>query len=209
MKNKDFYGRDFAVSPDVLIPRPETEQIIDEVLLLAGKPYLAGMKAPSASLPDNPLILDIGTGSGCIAITLKLELKNAEVIGMDISDKALRIARNNAEKLNASVDFIYSDLLRSYTGKAPDLIVANLPYVDENWDWLDKDTLSNEPSVALYSEDGGLRHIKRLLEELDSRAWKTKIILEADPCQHEKIIDYANKLGFTHDKTNGFVLVLH
>ena len=69
---QDFYGRDFIVTPDVLIPRPETEQLIDTVLNLAGKPYLTGIKPSPRVLPENPVILDVGTGSGCIAITLKL-----------------------------------------------------------------------------------------------------------------------------------------
>lgn len=208
MNSKDFYGREFIISPDVLIPRPETEAIIDEIKLLAGQAYLPGMKSPERKLPDNPLILDVGTGSGCIAITLKLEIPSAELMGLDISDKALRVARNNAKKLGASVDFIGSDLLDNYQGKEPDVIVANLPYVDENWDWLDKESLSKEPSIALYAEDGGMELIKKLLLQIKDRKWRSTIFLEADPCQHAVLIEFAEKLGFKHQKTNGYILIL-
>lgn len=202
---QNFYGRDFVVSPDVLIPRPETETIIDEVLLLAGKPYLPGMKTPEQKLSDEPLILDVGTGSGCIAITLKKELPKAEVVGLDISSKALQVARLNAEKLEAKVDFVGSDLLSSYSGPEPDVIVANLPYVDENWEWLDKKALGCEPALALYAKNHGLELIFRLVNE--AKGFCTWLILEADPCQHAQIIEYASLQDFSHEKTSGFVLV--
>lgn len=207
---QDFYGRDFLVTPDVLIPRPETEAIIDEVKVLSGRAYLPGMKTPERKLPDNPMILDVGTGSGCIAATLKLEIPEAEVTGLDISEDALNIARNNTNKLNASVDFVHSDLLKDYHGKEPDVIVANLPYVDEDWDWIDKDALGYEPGLALYTEQNGLALIYQLIGEI-KRVWengKTKwIILEADPSQHDAIIKFAKKNGLEYQKTSGFQLV--
>ena len=86
---QDFYGRDFIVTPDVLIPRPETEQIVDAVLNLAGEPYLPGVKPSKRKLPENPIILDVGTGSGCIAITLALELPDSTIYTSDISKKAI------------------------------------------------------------------------------------------------------------------------
>ena len=211
---QDFYGRNFAVSPEVLIPRPETEAIIDEVKLLSGRAYLPGMKTPKRVLPEEPVILDIGTGSGCIAITLKLETPEASVIGMDISNEALRVARENALKLKAEVDFVGSDLLVDYTGPEPDVVVANLPYVDEDWEWIDKEALAAEPRLALYAKDHGLELIKQLIEQAE-KIWdkdnggtgKRWLLLEADPCQHEDIVSYATKCGFTHEKTNGFALV--
>lgn len=89
----DFYGRDYLVSPDVLIPRPETEMMVDTVLNLVGKPFLPGIKPSKAELPENLTIVDVGTGSGCIAVTLKLLLPQAKVVATDISDKALEIGR--------------------------------------------------------------------------------------------------------------------
>lgn len=205
----DFYGRDFKVNSDVLIPRPETEMAIDEVLLLMGRPYLSGMKAPKRELPERPVIVDVGTGSGCIAITLKLELPETEVVGLDISNKALNVARENASTLGADVDFMCSDLLENYAGPAPDVIVANLPYVNEKWEWLDKEALGYEPSLALYADNRGLKLIFELTNEVASeeKYHQTWLLLEADPCQHEEILKYAVELGLQYQKTSGFWLV--
>lgn len=205
---QDFYGRDFLVTPDVLIPRPETEQLIDQVLKLAGKSYLPGIKPTKRILPDHPIILDVGTGSGCIAITIKKELPDAKVYATDISESALKIAQKNALNFSASITTIISHLLdkvNDNTIPTPDLIVANLPYVDKNWTWLDKKALSHEPEEALYAEDHGLKLIKELIEQAKNLKIK-HIILEADPCQHEDIIDFAQKAGFSHQETRGFIL---
>lgn len=229
----DFYGQDFIVTPDVLIPRPETEQLIDEVLSLAGKSILPGVKPTENVLPDNPIIIDVGTGSGCIAITLKRLLPGATVYASDISENAIKIAQKNASRQNIPIHTIISNLLEfinSQAGDDPkgghqnacgskilgeegrqdppriDLIVANLPYVDKNWDWIDKDALSAEPSLALYADDGGLDLIKQLIDQ--SATLKIpRLILEADPCQHRRIIDYAQN-KYTLENTRGFILSL-
>lgn len=201
---QDFYGRDFIVTPDVLIPRPETEQIIDAVLNLAGKPYLPGVKPSQNQLPKNPIILDVGTGSGCIAITLKKELPDAKIYASDISEKALQIAQKNAKNHGVPIHFIISYLLNN-VNITPDVIIANLPYVDENWDWLNRKSLSYEPSIALYAEDSGLKLIKELINQAASRHIP-HLILEADPCQHQEIIKFAQKAGFSLAETRGFIL---
>ena len=200
----NFYGRDFLISPDVLIPRPETEMVIDAVLNLVGKPYLPGVKPSKALLPQNLTIVDVGTGSGCIAITLKLELPNAKVVATDISEGALKIAEKNTNNLGAKIEFLQSDLLEKVDIK-PDLIVANLPYVDENWEWIDKEALSKEPVLALYADNGGLELIYRLIDQVAERDIK-HLILEADPCQHERIINYAKKRNYSQQETRGFIL---
>ena len=202
----DFYGRDFIVTPDVLIPRPETEMMVDMVLNLAGKPYLPGVKPGKAVLPNNMTILDVGTGSGCVAVSLKLELPQATVVASDISRKALTVARENARILGADVEFIQADLMDGISIQ-PDVVVANLPYVDENWEWIDKEALSAEPSLALYADDGGLKLIKRLIDQVAERGIR-HLILEADPCQHEQIEEYANKKSLTINETRGFILHL-
>lgn len=203
-RHKDFYGRNFIVTPDVLIPRPETEQLIDAVKNLAGLPILPGVKPSPRVLPNNPKILDVGTGSGCIAITIKKEIKDALVTGVDIDSSALKIADQNAKNLNAFVTLKQSDLL-SNCPENYDVVVANLPYVDPDWDWLDKKALSSEPSIALYAEDHGLALIKKLIDETTTDPPKY-LILEADPCQHQEIIAYATKNGFQHVRTRGFIL---
>src|SRR6185369_1148887 len=114
---QEFYGRDFIVNRDVLIPRPETEYIIESVL--ASKPQA------------NSRIIDVGTGSGCIAITLALELPGATVFAGDISEAALRVASRNASNLGARVGFICTDVLDAVHGTF-DFVVSNPPYVRRN-----------------------------------------------------------------------------
>ena len=202
----DFYGRDFVVTPDVLIPRPETEMIIDAVLSLVGKPYLPGVKPSKPKLPQDCRILDVGTGSGCVAITLKKELPEAEVSASDVSKEALGVARENAKNLGADIDFAKSDLLDDVEGEF-DIVVANLPYVDADWDWIDKEALAAEPALALYAEDGGLALIKKLIRQVSEREIPY-LILEADPCQHGQIIKYANARDYQLLESRGFCLVL-
>ena len=203
----DFYGRDFIITPDVLIPRPETEMIIDAALNLVGKPYLPGVSPSKAKLPEDLTIIDVGTGSGCIAVTLKLEIPSATVVATDISTKALEVAKRNAAKLNAKVEFLESDLMKSVNIK-PDLMVANLPYVDRDWDWLDKEALAEEPELALYADEHGLALIRQLIDQAAERAIPY-LILEADPCQHAEIIAYAKTKKYDLAEVRGFALVLY
>jgi len=201
----NFYGRDFTVTPDVLIPRPETEMVIDAVLSLVGKPFLPGVKPSKAKVPKDCKILDVGTGSGCIAVTLKKELSEARISASDISEEALTVARENAAKFNAIVNFMKSDLLDGINGDF-DIIVANLPYVDENWDWINKEALSAEPALALYAKDGGLELIKKLIRQASERENKY-LILEADPSQHEEITGFAKFNKYELFEVRGFILV--
>lgn len=181
---KEFYGRKFTVSPDVLIPRPETEAIIN----------LAKELKPRK-------ILDVGTGSGCIAVTLKLEIPESDVSAVDISPKALTVAGQNAANLGAKIAFQESDLLSKVQSKY-DLIVANLPYVDKNWDWLSPE-LAYEPDLALYAEDEGLYDIKRLVCQAEAHLTNRGVlILESDLSQHAKIQDFVdNNTNLTLVKT--------
>lgn len=203
---QDFYGRDFMVTKDVLIPRPETEQLIDSILYLAGKPYLPGVKPSPRRLKEAPIILDVGTGSGCIAITLKKELPEATIYATDISEAALKIAEQNAKKHNAHIHLIISHLLdkvKEGTIPTPDLVIANLPYVNKNWPWLDIASLSYEPATALFAENDGLT----LIEELIRQAAKLRIqllVLESDPCQHHYLTKYASEHHYLLADTRGF-----
>ena len=175
---KEFYGREFSVSPDVLIPRPESEAIVNLAKEISPKPLK---------------ILDVGTGSGCLAITLKLEIPEAEVTALDISPKALEVAKNNARALGAEVDFRRSDLFSRVEGCKFDLIVANLPYVDKNWDWLSPE-LKYEPDLALYAENGGLELIQKLIDQASAYLLNDgNLILESDLSQHDSIEQYARQ----------------
>ena len=202
----DFYGREFIVNPNVLIPRPETETIIDMTLNLLGKPYLPGVKPGAAKLSQDSKVLEIGTGSGCIAITLKLEAPELDIVATDISEDALVVAQSNIEKLGAKIKLEKADLLNGVSS-IPDLLIANLPYVDREWDWIDKDALSHEPEMALYADNHGLELIYRLIDQAAEKGIP-HLILEADPSQHKKIVDHADKRDYSLAEKRGFALFI-
>lgn len=206
----DFYGRKFKVTPDVLIPRPETEQLVDMVLSLAGKTKLPGVKAPKRVLPKKPAILDLGTGSGCIAITLSLELPDALVMAIEPSIEALDVAAENNEELGADVQLACGFVCEfsNFSDKL-DVIVANLPYVNPKWDWIDKKALSFEPKDALFAENDGLSVYEGLFIALGNAEFTGHLIIEADPCQHDRLIKMAEEAGFEHLKTEGFGLMFY
>ena len=144
----DFCGNHFGVNASVLIPRPETEWLVDE-----GERLMNGASNAAPSAPKR--ILDIGTGSGCIAISLKLRLGEAYVEAWDISEEALRTAESNAKALKAEVAFCKRDALRAEGSVAPwDLIVSNPPYIcDSERADMDDNVLLHEPHTALFVPD--------------------------------------------------------
>lgn len=144
----DFCGNHFGVNASVLIPRPETEWLVDE-----GERLMNGASNAAPSAPKR--ILDIGTGSGCIAISLKLRLGEAYVEAWDISEEALRTAESNAKALKAEVAFCKRDALRAEESVAPwDLIVSNPPYIcDSERTDMDDNVLLHEPHTALFVPD--------------------------------------------------------
>lgn len=148
---REFYGRPFHVTPDVLIPRPDTELLVE--LALARLP------------PDQPLdVLDLGTGSGCIAITLALERPLARVTAIDHSDEALAIARHNAEALNAHVEFLASDWFSALDKRNFDLIVSNPPYIAATDTHLERGDLRFEPLSALVGGTDGFVDLRHLVQ---------------------------------------------
>jgi release factor glutamine methyltransferase len=152
---QEFWGREFSVGPGVLIPRPETELIIEEALAWArARPAGAG----------HPRVMDIGTGSGCLAITLALEIRGASVTATDISETALTAARRNADRLGATVDFHLGRCLASSRGPF-DLVVSNPPYVAEPaYAGLAPEVHDHEPSTALVAGAEGLEVIREVVE---------------------------------------------
>jgi release factor glutamine methyltransferase len=163
---REFYGREFAVSPAVLIPRPETEMLVD--MALAQKVMRSGIHADGAGGTATPLkrILDLGTGSGCIAITLALEIPSAEVSAVDASAAALNMARGNAQRLGAHLRLLQSDWFEGLAGDKFDLIVGNPPYVAERDPHLGVDDLRHEPRQALASGADGLDAIRRIVADV-------------------------------------------
>jgi release factor glutamine methyltransferase len=150
---QEFYGREFRVTQDVLIPRPETEHAIEAAL---------------EHLQNARTILDIGTGSGAIAVTLALE-RNAKVIATDISGKALALAAENARQLGAAVQFVACDLGSALRADWFDLIASNPPYVPEaSTAEIQKEVRDFEPAVALFGGPDGLDVYRRLIPD----AWR-------------------------------------
>lgn len=156
---REFFGRTFRVTPDVLIPRPETELVVEEALACVTK-----LRTDSANLPP-PLVLDVGTGSGCIAITIALEQPPVRVVATDISDAALAVAMDNARRLDAAdrVTFRHGPLMADWNEPA-DLIVSNPPYVaGADRGALPDDVVRYEPATALFGGEDGLDVIRALI----------------------------------------------
>jgi release factor glutamine methyltransferase len=151
--SREFYGRDFAVSPAVLIPRHETELLVE----------LALAKLPSLSKDDPPSLLDLGTGSGCIAITLALEVPHAQVNAVDASSQALVVAQKNAVALKARVDFREGSWFEPLAGSRFDLIVSNPPYIKADDPHLVQGDVRFEPPSALASGPDGLDDIRTII----------------------------------------------
>lgn len=200
---KEFYGRKFFVNPTVLIPRPETESLIELI--------------KSLKLPQDPHFLEIGTGSGCIAITLALEYAQSDVVATDISVRALEMAERNDQRHEGRIELVQSNLLDELEfDKYPehfDVVVANLPYVNKQWDWLDEKSLSHEPARALYARGlNGLSLYQRLMGDIhhyggSDGLWMDFLVLEADPCQHSELIKMVERVGFAYLKTEGYGLL--
>lgn len=194
--HKEFYGRLFKVTPATLIPRPESESMID-LLKATFRPMF---------LQDKKRLVDVGTGSGCLGITAKLELPDLDVTLLDISKHALRVAATNADNLRANVTALQSNLLESYPF-APDIILANLPYVDPAWERSPE--TNHEPELALFADSQGLALINKLILEAKTRLTPHgHLFLEADPRQHKAILGFSNQHGFEVVAQEGFIIQL-
>ena len=260
---KEFYGRDFTVTPDVLIPRPETEQLIEiikELFMRSAHDTSSNVSSSGPLQPPSPdepsnfpdnftknllssastsltphgapdkdssklcrenwsgevggwgcdkssiQILDVGTGSGVIAVTLALELPNAQIHASDISDEALRVAKQNAKILSANVKFVKSDLLQNINDKF-DIIVANLPYIAREWE-ISPD-VTREPEIALFANDGGLEFIKKLIRQTPEHLKSDGLlILELDPRQINATKKFAITYNFIVIDEKPFALTL-
>lgn len=173
-KNKDFYKNNFIVSKHTLVPRPASETLVEEALRYANQ--TAG---------GNKNILDIGTGSGALILSIaKHNQTQANYTAIDISTKALKIAKTNARKLGLKnkIRFIKSDLLKNINNDF-DIIIANLPYL--NKDQMKETSIAKEPKSALFSGPDGLSHYKKLLKQL--KKLPSLLLLEIDPSQKEAI----------------------
>lgn len=179
----NFYGREFMVNKNVLIPRVETEGLVEKSIQFIKKYFSSDIN-----------ILDIGTGSGIIGITLKKELENVNITCLDISNKALEISDINARQNDAKVEFIQSNIFSNVEDKRFDVIISNPPYIsiDEEVEAIVK---NNEPEIALYADDNGLAIYKNILDNC-SQFLKGKYLIgfEIGPKQSEDITNYAKEV---------------
>ena len=176
---QEFYGRYFRVTPAVLIPRPETEHIVESVLEIR----------KNAGQSPHPRILDVGTGSGCIAVTLALEIPGAEVYGSDISERALEVAQMNASSLGASVNFICMNVVDAAASPF-EFIVSNPPYVRRgDIHRLQREVREYEPHVALFSPEDELEVYRRLIAGAERLLFPGGyLLLEIGIGMHERVL---------------------
>ena len=150
-----FYGYDFIVNENVLIPRFETEELVENILYKYDE-HFGGKKVE---------VCDLATGSGCIAITLAKEEPNMHVVATDISKEALEVAKLNNQKVDANVKFLQGDMLTPLKGKKFDIFVSNPPYIPKNED-VDSLVKDNEPNLALFGGDDGMKFYRIILQGL-------------------------------------------
>ncbi len=177
----NFYGNTIKVNKDVLIPRPETEELVEKTYNYIKEIFT-----------DNIDIIDIGTGSGCIPITLKKLLPKSNLTGIDISKKALKIAQENANINNVLINYIQSDIFENVQEKY-DVIISNPPYIREDEEIMDI-VKNNEPHTALYADDNGLYYYDRIIQNIP-KITKDKYLacFEIGSTQAKSIVDIANK----------------
>ncbi len=189
---KEFYGLNFRVTPDVLIPRPESETLVELAIKHA---------------PKNTKLIDIGTGSGCIASAIAKHRPDLDVTASDISAKALLVAKRNASTLGTRINLIKSDLFKNLEGQY-DCVVANLPYVPDTAKTSPETAF--EPFYALYGGKDGLDIYRAFFAQVRSHlSTSGLVIVEAEPNQHNELKRIAQKNGFKHFARRHYALACH
>lgn len=225
---QEFYGRDFIVNKDVMVPRPETETMLELLLNQVYRLQITDYgKMPKKTVHskqftvNNPTtFVDVGTGSGCIIISLALEHNckqftvNSKLFGIDISKPALKIAKQNTKKHKVNVEFLHGNLLeplfnsKQFTVNSNLVVLANLPYVPNNYP-VNKAT-KHEPKIALFSGDDGLNHYRQLFEQLSKFTvynLRFTVLTESLTEQHKELKKIAKKAGFKQTKEKDLIQV--
>lgn len=178
-----FFGREFMVNPAVLVPRPETEIMIEMLL------------TSQDSLSEQPSILDIGTGSGCLGITAALEIPASVVWLSDIDEQALQVALQNAQRYGVDIHTCHADLL-SGVDKVFEVMLCNLPYVPNEYPI--NQAASFEPARALFSGSDGLDHYRVLWQQISTKQAKpAHVLTESLSFQHKELEKLAHNAGYT------------
>ncbi len=190
----EFYGRTFRVTSATLQPRPETETMITELKKL--------------KLSREMDIADVGTGSGCLAITAKLELPYTQIYATEINIDALKIAKQNAKEFRALINFYQGDILRLLESQHLDIVLANLPYVPDSHTI--NEAAMYEPRVAIFGGEDGLDLYRRLFIQISQRKQKPKYALtESLPFQHQVVTQIAQLNGYALTSTEDFIQVFN
>lgn len=184
----EFFGRRFKVTEATLIPRPETEELVEACLV--DNKSTSGLK-----------VLDIGTGTGAIGLTLKHEVPSWDVTAIDISSEALAIAKKNKLEFGLDVRLVEGDLIEPVQTETFDIIVSNPPYIAEDeWDVMDESVREHEPKLALFAPNKGLEIYQRLAKSLPSITHeKSKIYLEIGYLQGEAVVNLFKKAFPKHN----------
>ncbi|MBC7581252.1 peptide chain release factor N(5)-glutamine methyltransferase [Aeromicrobium sp.] len=206
----EFYGREFIVSPAVLVPRPESETMIELLLLLAPSIRCADLESAGETKPGDRAnssnllrIADVGTGSGALGITAQLELPNTTVDLLDIDEAALEIAKMNVIKFTLGNTIYHTDLLHGSAGKY-DVLLCNLPYVPDQY--AINDAARHEPAIALFAGADGLDLYRKLADQLGGLQRKPLLILtESLPEQHEGLRTIMCGIDYIEDAHDDFI----
>jgi len=209
----EFYGREFLVTPSTLQPRPETETMITLLKsLLQHDITVSALRA--RKYKKDVLIVDVGTGSGCLAITAKIEWPEIEVYATEINEDALKIAKKNATKLGADVKFYQGNLLEPIYVLRPPLfaLLCNLPYVPDSHP-INK-AAKQEPKIAIFGGEDGLDLYRDLFKQVQSEERRAKsevrpsyILTESLPFQHTELAKIAKQQGYKLVQTEDFIQV--
>jgi release factor glutamine methyltransferase len=187
--SREFYGLDIEITPDVLTPRVETEQMVEWAIKYA---------------PKNSRLIDIGTGSGAIAIAIAKHRPDLYMTATDISERELAVARRNVAKQDVMIDLVIADLWEGVSGKF-DTVVTNLPYLTDDADLMPE--VQHEPAVALFGGPDGLDLYRRFLVGLPAHLNPGgHLFTECDPWQHEALITEAAKHGLQPVEQGYFIL---
>jgi release factor glutamine methyltransferase len=186
---REFYGLDMAITPDVLTPRIETEQMVEWAVRYA---------------PKDSRLIDIGTGSGAIATAIAVHRPDLDMTGTDVSSRELKVASANASRHAVKIKLTESDLWSNISGRY-ETIVANLPYLTTDADLMPE--VKREPAVALFGGDDGLDLYRTFLKDLpDYLSPHGFVFTESDPWQHDALIKLAENIGLVPIETGYFIL---
>lgn len=158
-KEEVFFGHTFEVGPEAMIPRCETEELVAHTLEIIDQHF---------SNHQDLSLLDIGTGSGCLAITLSLEDSRISATATEISDKALALAKKNNEQLKADVQFVQGDLMQPVNGQKFDIIISNPPYIP-NEEYVEPLVKDHEPHIALFGGEDGLDYYRKIIRDIQPK----------------------------------------